>query len=145
MTSERSPDAKFEIGHVLFIDIVGYSKLLINEQSEQIRTLKEIVRGTEQFRLAEAEGKLLRLPTGDGGALVFRTSPEAPVLCALLISNAHKTGASGLVRKTSAPPSPVGNRSSLPSASARRNCSVPRTISFNVRICSLCSLISSFE
>ena len=52
MTSERSPDAKFEIGHVLFIDIVGYSKLLINEQSEQIRTLKEIVRGTEQFRLA---------------------------------------------------------------------------------------------
>ncbi len=76
MTSERSPDAKFEIGHVLFIDIVGYSKLLINEQSEQIRTLKEVVRGTEQFRLAQAEGKLLRLPTGDGGARVFRTSPE---------------------------------------------------------------------
>ena len=63
---------KFEIGHVLFIDIVGYSKLLINEQSEQIQKLKEIVRGTEQVRLAEAEGKLLRLPTGDGGALVFR-------------------------------------------------------------------------
>jgi TolB-like protein/Tfp pilus assembly protein PilF len=90
MTSERSPDAKFEIGHVLFIDIVGYSKLLINEQSEQIRTLKEIVRGTEQFRLAQAEGKLLRLPTGDGGALVFRSSPEAPVLCALEISKALK-------------------------------------------------------
>src|SRR5213076_3396852 len=90
MTSERSPDAKFEIGHVLFIDIVGYSKLLINEQSEQIRTLKEIVRGTEQFRVAEAEGKLLRLPTGDGGALVFRTNPEAPVLCALEISKALK-------------------------------------------------------
>src|SRR5438067_1389053 len=90
MTSERSPDAKFEIGHVLFIDIVGYSKLLINEQSEQIRTLKEIVRGTEQFRLAQAEGKLLRLPTGDGGALVFRTSPEAPVLCAMEISKALK-------------------------------------------------------
>ena len=64
----------------MFIDIVGYSKLLINEQSEQIQKLKEIVRGTEQFRLAEAEGKLLRLPTGDGGALVFRTNPEAPVL-----------------------------------------------------------------
>src|SRR5437879_4215335 len=79
-------DVKFEIGHVLFIDIVGYSKLLINEQSEQIQKLKEIVRGTEQFRLAEAEGKLLRLPTGDGGALVFRTSPEAPVLCALEIT-----------------------------------------------------------
>src|SRR5207249_4547479 len=76
--------------HVLFIDIVGYSKLLINEQSEQIRTLREIVRQTEQFRLAQAEGKLLRLPTGDGGALVFRTNPEAPVLCALEISKALK-------------------------------------------------------
>jgi TolB-like protein/Tfp pilus assembly protein PilF len=81
---------KFEIGHVLFIDIVGYSKLLINEQSEQLQTLKEIVRRTEQFRLAEAEGKLLRLPTGDGGALVFGKSPEAPVLCALEISKALK-------------------------------------------------------
>ena len=60
--------------HRLFIDIVGYSKLLINQQSEQMQTLREIVRGTEQFRTAEAEGKLLRLPTGDGGALVFRTS-----------------------------------------------------------------------
>jgi serine/threonine-protein kinase len=85
---EQSSDVKFEIGHVLFIDIVGYSKLLINEQSEQIQKLKEIVRGTEQVRIAEAEGKLLRLPTGDGGALVFRTSPEAPVLCALEISRA---------------------------------------------------------
>src|SRR5438477_5079480 len=83
-------DVKFEIGHVLFIDIVGYSKLLISEQSEQIQKLKEIVRETEQFRLAEAEGKLLRLPTGDGGALVFRTNPEAPVLCALEISKALK-------------------------------------------------------
>src|SRR5204862_6217724 len=90
MTSERSPDAKFEIGHVLFIDIVGYSKLLINEQSEQIRTLKAIVRGTEQFRLAQAEGKLLRLPTGDGGALVFRNSLEAPVLCSMEIARALK-------------------------------------------------------
>src|SRR5438477_11763855 len=90
MTSERSPDVKFEIGHVLFIDIVGYSKLLITEQSEQIQKLKQIVRGTEQVHLAEAEGKLLRLPTGDGGALVFRTSPEAPVLCAMEISKALK-------------------------------------------------------
>jgi adenylate cyclase len=81
-----SSDVKFEIGHVLFIDIVGYSKLLITEQSEQIEKLKEIVRGTEQFRLADAEGKLLRLPTGDGGALVFRNSLEAPVLCALEIT-----------------------------------------------------------
>src|SRR5207302_390391 len=83
-----SSDVKFEIGHVLFIDIVGYSKLLINEQSEQIQTLRGIVRGTEQFRLAEAQGKLVRLPTGDGGALVFRNSLEAPVLCALEIGKA---------------------------------------------------------
>src|SRR5213596_2353204 len=90
MLSEQSSDVKFEIGHVLFIDIVGYSKLLINEQSEQIQKLKQVVRGTEQFRLAEAEGKLLRLPTGDGGAFVFRTSPEAPVMCALEISKELK-------------------------------------------------------
>src|SRR5216683_7188788 len=91
MASEVKKEIAFEIGHVLFIDIVGYSKLLINEQSEQIQKLKEIVRGTEQFRLAEAEGKLLRLPTGDGGALVFRNSPEAPVVCALEISKALKS------------------------------------------------------
>src|SRR6476619_4772050 len=84
--SPPSAEVKFEIGHVLFIDIVGYSKLLINQQSDQLETLKQIVRGTEQFRAAEAEGKLLRLPTGDGGALVFRNSPEAPVLCALEMS-----------------------------------------------------------
>ena len=88
--TESSSDVKFEIGHVLFIDIVGYSKLLINEQSERIQKLKEIVRGTEEVRKAEAEGKLLRLPTGDGGALVFRTSPEAPVLCAIEVSKALK-------------------------------------------------------
>jgi len=82
---------KFDIGHVLFIDIVGYSKGLINEQSESLQKLKEIVRGTEQFRIAEAEGKLLRLPTGDGGALVFRNSPEAPVLCAMEIAKALKS------------------------------------------------------
>src|ERR1700751_1212051 len=92
MQGERAiASVKFDIGHVLFIDIVGYSKLLINEQSEQIQKLKTIVRGTEQVRLAEAEGKLLRLPTGDGGALVFRTSPEAPVLCAVEISKALKS------------------------------------------------------
>jgi len=86
MPPESSAEVKFEIGHVLFIDIVGYSKLLINQQSEQLETLRKIVRATEQFRAAEAEEKLLRLPTGDGGALVFRNTPEAPVLCALEIS-----------------------------------------------------------
>jgi TolB-like protein/Tfp pilus assembly protein PilF len=90
MPSESSSEVKFEIGHVLFIDIVGYSKLLINQQSDQLETLKKIVRGTEQFRLAKAEGKLLGLPTGDGGALVFRTSPEAPVLCGMEISQELK-------------------------------------------------------
>src|SRR5215472_16160480 len=86
----NSPELRFEIGHVLLIDIVGYSKLLINEQSAQLETLKKIVRGTDQFRLVDAERKLLRLPTGDGGALVFRTTPEAPVLCAVEISRALK-------------------------------------------------------
>jgi TolB-like protein/tetratricopeptide (TPR) repeat protein/class 3 adenylate cyclase len=87
MTPDSEDNLRLQIGHVLFIDIVGYSKLLITEQSQQIQKLKEIVRGTEQVRLAEAEGKLLRLPTGDGGALVFRNSPEAPVLCAVEIAN----------------------------------------------------------
>src|SRR5262250_2761265 len=90
MATHTETDLQFAIGHVLFIDIAGYSKLLINEQSELIRQLKEVVRGTEQFRLAEAGGKLLRLPTGDGGALVFRNTQEAPVLCALEISKALK-------------------------------------------------------
>ena len=90
MPAEPASNLRFEIGHVLFIDIVGYSKLLIDEQRERIQELREIVRGTEQFRLAEAEGKLLRLPTGDGGALVFRNTQEAPVFCALEISKALK-------------------------------------------------------
>jgi hypothetical protein len=71
MPSGNSADVKFEIGHVLFIDIVGYSKLLIHDQSEHMQTLREIVCGTEQFRAAETEGKLLRLPTGDGGLHPF--------------------------------------------------------------------------
>src|SRR6516162_4701707 len=90
MAAETKKEIEFQIGHVLFVDIVGYSKLLITEQSERMQKLREIVRGTEQFRLAQAEGKLLRLPTGDGGALVFRTSSEAPVLCALEISKELK-------------------------------------------------------
>src|SRR6202023_2320334 len=90
MAEDQKPKLRLEIAHVLFIDIVGYSKLRTTEQSTQIQKLREIVRGTEQFRIAEAEGKLLRLPTGDGGALVFRTSVEAPVLCALEISKELK-------------------------------------------------------
>src|SRR5438105_1026935 len=90
MSPASSSGVKLEIGHVLFIDIVGYSKLLITEQSERLQKLKEIVWGTEQFRLAQAEGKLLRLPTGDGGALMFSNNPEAPVLCAMEISKELK-------------------------------------------------------
>src|SRR5437870_5538284 len=86
MSPDTSSEVKLEIGHVLFIDVVGYSQLLITQQSEHLETLRKIVRGTAQFQAAEAEGKLLRLPTGDGGALVFRTTPEVPVLCALEIS-----------------------------------------------------------
>src|SRR5438105_869786 len=90
MPEVQSSDVKLEIGHVLFIDIVGYSKLLITDQSQQLQKLKEIVRGAEQVRLAEAEGKLLLLATGDGGALVFRNNPEAPVLCAMEINKELK-------------------------------------------------------
>src|SRR5256886_13180146 len=86
MSTEQKHDLRFEIGHVLFIDIIGYSKKLITEQSELLRQLTEAVRETEQFRSAEAQGKLVRLPTGDGMALVFRSSPEAPVQCALELS-----------------------------------------------------------
>src|ERR1700757_1883133 len=90
MDEGQKTKLRFEIAHVLFIEIVGYSKLNIHQQSEQLETLKQIVRGTEQFKKAEAEGKLLRLPTGDGGALVFRTTPEAPVMCAIEISRKLK-------------------------------------------------------
>jgi len=88
MSRETSRDLKLEIAHVLFIDIVGYSKLLHNEQSEVLRELNEIVRNTQQFRAADAGGALLRLPTGDGVALIFRNSPEAPAQCALEIAEA---------------------------------------------------------
>src|SRR5215468_5120537 len=90
MSAGTSSEVKLEIGHVLFIDIVGYSQLLITQQSEHLGIMKRIVRSTAEFRAAEAEGKLLRLPTGDGGALVFRTTPEAPVLCALEIAKELK-------------------------------------------------------
>jgi len=86
----RADEMKLDIGHVLFIDIVGYSKLHLDEQTKLIQTLGEIIRNTEQVRIAETEGKLLRLPTGDGAALVFRNSLEAPVLCALEISKTLK-------------------------------------------------------
>ena len=80
------PDLPLEIAHLLLIDVVGYSKLLVNEQVEVLQELKQVVRSTECFRAAEACGKLIRVATGDGMALLFFQSPEEPVQCALEIS-----------------------------------------------------------
>jgi len=89
--SEITKEVGLEIAHVLFIDIVGYSKLLIDEQRDYLHTLNEVVRETDSFRAAEVAGKLTRLPTGDGMALVFATTPDAPVSCALQISKALRS------------------------------------------------------
>src|SRR4030095_8135240 len=86
MPDEQKTQLRLEIAHVLFIDIVAYSKLLIDEQSEALQELNQIVRNTEAARAAEATGKLIILPTGDGMALVFTDSVEDPVECALQIS-----------------------------------------------------------
>ena len=83
MTADSEPDVQLEIGHVLFLDVVGYSKLLLDEQRELQQQLNQIVRETEQVRAAEAVGKLIQLPAGDGMALVFFNSPESPVRCAI--------------------------------------------------------------
>jgi TolB-like protein/Tfp pilus assembly protein PilF len=88
MSPEVKTESELEIAHVLFIDTVGYSKLLINEQRELCDALNHVVKESDQFRKADAAGKLVRLPTGDGMALVFSDSPEAPAQCALEISEA---------------------------------------------------------
>ena len=82
------PDLKLEIAHLLLIDVVGFSRLLANEQIKVIKDLNRVVRATECFRKAEAAGKLIRLPTGDGMVLLFFDSPEQPVRCALEVSAA---------------------------------------------------------
>src|SRR5438874_3480260 len=86
MSTNVGPGVRLEIGHVLFIDLVSYSKLLLDEQREHLQCLTDIVLNTEQVRAAEGVDKLIRLPTGDGMALVFFNSPEAPVRCAIEIS-----------------------------------------------------------
>ena len=91
MPEQVKTKLRLEIAHVLFIDIVGYSKLLVKQQSELLRELNEVVSGTDEFREADSAGKLIRLPTGDGMALVFRTDPEAPAQCAMEIARALKT------------------------------------------------------
>ncbi|PYI84772.1 MAG: hypothetical protein DMF09_07000 [Verrucomicrobia bacterium] len=86
--AELTPDLQLEIAHLLLIDVVGYSKLLVNEQIELLQELNQIARNTECFRAAEASGKLMRVQTGDGMALLFYRSPEEPVRCALEINRA---------------------------------------------------------
>jgi hypothetical protein len=86
MSPEVKTESELEIAHVLFIDTVGYSKLLINEQREVFDALTRLVKESDQFRKADAAGNLVRLPTGDGMALVFSGSLEAPAQCALEIS-----------------------------------------------------------
>src|SRR5438132_6052079 len=90
MAAEVKKEIQLEIAHVLFIDIVGYSKLSINEQRAAIDELTQVVRTSEQFQNAEAASRLIKIPTGDGMALVFYKSPEEPVECALEISRALK-------------------------------------------------------
>src|SRR5437763_5945216 len=90
MAAEIKKEIELEIAHVLFTDIVGYSKLAINQQRALVERLSEIVRGTDEFHIAERAGRLLTIPTGDGITLVFYHSPEAPVECALEISRALK-------------------------------------------------------
>ncbi|HEX4639415.1 MAG TPA: tetratricopeptide repeat protein [Chthoniobacterales bacterium] len=96
MSDELENDAQLEIGHVLFIDIVGFSKLLVDQQSAATQRLNQIVRSSEQFRADEAGGKLIRLPTGDGVVLVFFSGPEAPGRCAMQIARALKTESFGV-------------------------------------------------
>jgi TolB-like protein/class 3 adenylate cyclase/Tfp pilus assembly protein PilF len=88
MSTEAKPDLQPEIAHILLIDVVGYSKLLVNEQVEFLQELSQVVRATRSFREAESHGKLMRLPTGDGMALLFFRNLEEPVQCALEISRA---------------------------------------------------------
>jgi TolB-like protein/class 3 adenylate cyclase/Flp pilus assembly protein TadD len=90
VSTEVKKEIELEIAYVLFIDIVGYSKLLVDQQRRLLEILNEIVRGTEQFHKAEANNRLITIPTGDGMALVFYNTPEAPVECALEISRALK-------------------------------------------------------
>jgi class 3 adenylate cyclase len=90
MSAEIKKEIQLEIAYVLFIDIVGYSKLSISDQHAAIEALNQVVRASEQFRRAEAANRLISIPTGDGMALVFYTNPEAPAQCAVEISRALK-------------------------------------------------------
>src|SRR5881296_2805572 len=90
MSVEIKKEIQLEIAHVLFIDIVGYSKLSVGDQHAAVEELTRIVRASQEFQRAEAASRLTRIPTGDGMALAFYTSPEGPVQCAVEISRALK-------------------------------------------------------
>src|SRR6266550_3531128 len=90
MSTEVKKEIELEIAHVLFLDIVGYSKLSVNEQHGRVDELNGIVRLSEQFQKAEGANRILKIPTGDGMALVFYKSPEGPAQCAFEISRALK-------------------------------------------------------
>src|SRR5207302_1853224 len=90
MAAGAKKEIQLEIAHVLFIDIVGYSKLSINNQHAAVEELNQVVRAADQFQKADASERLIKIATGDGMALVFYTSPEAPVQCAVEISRALK-------------------------------------------------------
>src|SRR5256884_9225446 len=90
MAAKLKSDPHLAIGHVLFMDVVAYSRLLVNEQREVVHQLNQVVRKTAQFRKSDARGKLISIHSGDGMALVFFESPEEPVQCALEISRALK-------------------------------------------------------
>src|SRR6266849_9958290 len=90
MSTEVKKEIQLEIAHVLFIDIAGYSKLSINQQRAVVDELAEVARGSDQFQKAEAAERLIKIPTGDGMALVFYTSPEAPAQCAIEVSRILK-------------------------------------------------------
>src|SRR5215475_14172175 len=91
MSAELKADLQLEIAYLLLIDVVGYSKLLVNEQIELLRELNRLVRSTPSFQAAESNNKLIRVPTGDGMALIFFRSPEEPARCAIEITEALKT------------------------------------------------------
>src|SRR6266478_2461280 len=98
MSDQLQPDADLAIAHVLFIDIVAYSKLAIDQQKEVVQQLNQHVRDSEQFRRADAAGKLIRIATGDGVALAFFTSPDAPVRCAIEVSKAVRNSSAFQLR-----------------------------------------------
>src|SRR3954468_4897596 len=91
MAEAPKSDRQMEIGHVLFMDIIGYSRRLLDEQRELQEQLTQVVKNAPQVQAAEASGKLVRIPTGDGMALVFFNSPEAPIRCAVEIGSALKS------------------------------------------------------